>query len=151
MSRLTSKSVVASKSVVVAETAAQIESAAPIVAAAPVSLANATSADQTAAIIAALSIPSLSVVAAAIAMHKGSAIAAATELADKNLPALHIVARIVPILRNAAPTGLFTDGNNRGARVGELFASRLGLSALYRDASRASLKDARAALVESAK
>lgn len=116
-----------------------------------VSLANANATEQAGAIIETMKAPHRKVAAAALAECNGNPSAAAALVGESVLPTLHKIGRIVPILRNSAPAPLFADGNNRGARVGELFASALGLSSLYRDASRASLKDARAALVEGAR
>ena len=120
---------------------------------APVTLANADSATQGKAIIDAINATGRTVVAAALVVCDGSVdkVLASGYLGAPLIPSLHLIARVIPILRNSAPSSLFTDGNNRGARVGELFASKLGLSSLFRDVNRATLKDARASLVESAK
>jgi hypothetical protein len=114
-------------------------------------LANAAGKDQSQAIIDALRGYGLTVASAALSMHKGNTTAAANDVGLSVVPTIHLIARIIPILRSTAPSALFTDGNNRGARIGELFAGKLGLSALYRVTTRANLKDARAALVEAAK
>jgi hypothetical protein len=147
MSSIVSPARKSSKAPVVPTSKAPAEVQAPAV----VSLANATAEVQALAIVEALKAPNLKTAVGALADSAGAFDVASTLVSDKVLPTLHIIRRIVPILRNSAPSALFTDGNNRGARVGELFASRLGLGAQYRDVSRSNLKDARGALIESAK
>jgi hypothetical protein len=65
-------------------------------------------------------------------------------------PLLHdqieTVYRVVAILRNNVPSCLYTDGMKRDVKVGDLFASRLGLSKLYRSVSKAIVSDAIKAL-----
>lgn len=134
-----------------ASTPAALQSVAPITPAAPVTLANASGQTQADAICEALKAPGVKVSAAALADAQGNFDNAAKNLAGDALTSLVIIKRVVPILRSPAPAALFDDANNRGARVGELFASRLGLSALYREVTRTNQKDARAHLIESAK
>lgn len=149
--RSSTKSPAARSNVSRATSPAKMKESAPITPAAPVTLANANGQAQADAICEALKAPSVKVSAAALADATGNFDTAAQNLAGAALTSLVIIKRIVPILRSPAPAALFDDGNNRGMRIGELFASRLGLSALYRDVTKASQKDARAHLIESAK
>lgn len=114
----------------------------------PATIANASGEEQAAALKAAIGGAYCGVAAAALKETNGRAEIAAGLVGDSVRPTVALIARIVPILRSPAPAACFTDGNNRGARVGDLWASKLGLSAAYRDTSRADLKAARAALRE---
>lgn len=109
-------------------------------------LANATAAAQAKAIREAMSATHREIAAAALRATSGKADEAAALVGDAVRASVVILSRIVPILRSPAPTQCFIDGNNRGARVGDLFASALGLGAVYRDASKADLAAARKAL-----
>lgn len=114
----------------------------------PATIANATADEQAQALKSALAGAYVGIAAAALKDTAGNAQTAAALVGDAVRPTVALIARIVPILRSPAPSPCFVDGNNRGARVGDLWASKLGLSAVYRDSSRADVKAARAALRE---
>lgn len=115
-------------------------------------LANAKAVVIVAAIFAAMKAPFRKTAAALLTecagnVQSASKLVKGTEIAS----AIELIGKLVPVLRNTCPAELFADGNNRGVRIGELFAGPLGVGALFRVSSRANLSEARKALVESAK